>query len=207
MHRKSMRKVVNKTQKCTLILQKMPSKPQALPYLYPEDLASLQQICNFAGDMTTNDNLTVGLREVEKAAQTRTLHLADDFFQHLDQEEIVGGDVDVNVSIRPAAGESFRFSYHIKGTVRVICDRCLEEVGLPVDFSEVVKVCHDDSDEDYGEAVVIPSSQLTYDMSWDIYELIDVNLPLQRIHPDGLCDPDMISRFSIEEDSDTDDDF
>ena len=42
-------------------------------------------------------------------------------------------------------------------------------------------------------------------MAWDIYELIDVHLPLQRVHPEGECNADMLSRFSIEEDSDNDD--
>lgn len=111
----------------------------------------------------------------------------------------------VTVSVRTAAGDSFRFAYHIEGQVRVVCDRCLEEVSLPVVFDDVVKVCNDDDYEDNGEAVVIPSSQLTYDMAWDIYELIDVHLPLQRVHPEGECNADMLSRFSIEEDSDNDD--
>ncbi len=155
--------------------------------------------------MTTNEHLIIGLRDVEKAAQERTFHLTDDFFQHLDQEEIVGGNVAVTVSVRTAAGGSFRFAYHIEGQVRVVCDRCLEEVSLPVVFDDVVKVCNDDDYEDNGEAVVIPSSQLTYDMAWDIYELIDVHLPLQRVHPEGECNADMLSRFSIEEDSDNDD--
>lgn len=157
--------------------------------------------------MTIKDQLTVALREVERDAKNLSLQLSDDFFKELDQEEIVGGDVEVNVSIRTAAGSAFRFVYQIKGFVRVQCDRCLEEVTLPVECSETVKVCNDDEIEDNGETVVIPSSQLTYNMAWDIYEIIDVNLPLQRVHADGQCNPDMLSRFSIEEDSESDDVF
>ena len=157
--------------------------------------------------MTIKDQLTVALREVERDAKNLSLQLSDDFFKELDQEEIVGGDVEVNVSIRTAAGSTFRFVYQIKGFVRVQCDRCLEEVTLPVECSETVKVCNDDEIEDNGETVVIPSSQLTYNMAWDIYEIIDVNLPLQRVHADGQCNPDMLSRFSIEEDSESDNEF
>ena len=157
--------------------------------------------------MTLKDQLTVALREVEREEKTLSLQLADDFFKELDQKEIVGGNVEVNVSIRTAAGSAFRFVYQIKGFVRVQCDRCLEEVTLPVECSETVKVCNDDEIEDNGETVVIPSSQLTYNMAWDIYEIIDVNLPLQRVHADGQCNPDMLSRFSIEEDSESDDEF
>ncbi len=157
--------------------------------------------------MTTKEHLTVALREVEREAKSLNLRLSDDFFQELDQEEIVGGDIEVSVSVRTAAGGVFKFAYHISGNVRVLCDRCLEEVTIPVDCNETVKVCNDENIEDNGETVLIPSSQLTYDMAWDIYEIIDVNLPLQRIHPDGQCNPDMLSRFSIEEDSDSEDEF
>ena len=59
--------------------------------------------------MTIKDQLTVALREVERDAKNLSLQLTDDFFKELDQEEIVGGDVEVNVSIRTAAGSAFRF--------------------------------------------------------------------------------------------------
>ena len=68
-----------------------------------------------------------------------------------------------------------------------------------------VKVAYrDDNDEAIdADLTVIPYSQLNYDMAWDIYELILLNLPLRRIHSEGECNADMLSRFSIEEDSDS----
>lgn len=156
--------------------------------------------------MTDNntDNTTVKLRDVAKSPSL-SFHLDDAFFQELDQEEITGGDVEVALTVKPGAGDVFHFNYTMKGTARVLCDRCLEEVSLPVDFSDSVQIAHGDPEDDNGDAIIIPFSQLTYDVAWDMYELISVHFPLQHVHPDGECNPDMISRFSTEEDSENDD--
>ncbi len=155
--------------------------------------------------MPTIDNMIVNLKEVQRNGLQLQFHLGDDFFTALDQDEITGGDVDVELQVRTTAGDAYRFNYQMKGTARVLCDRCLDEVSLPVDFSDSVQVVHGDDNDDNGDAIIIPFSQLTYDISWDMYELIDVHFPLQHVHPDGECNPDMISRFSTEQDSENDD--
>lgn len=148
--------------------------------------------------------MIVNLREVIKNDTPLHLHLDDAFFQALDQEEITGGDVDVILRVRQGAGEVYHFNYTMKGVARVLCDRCLDEVALTVDFSDSVQIAHGDPKDDNGDAIIIPFSQLSYDTAWDMYELIDVHFPLQHVHPDGECNPDMISRFSTEEDSEND---
>ena len=59
----------------------------------------------------------------------------------------------------------------------------------------------DDDNNTDADLIVIPFSQTHYDTAWDIYESIALNLPLQRVHPEGECNADMMSRFSAEEDS------
>lgn len=148
--------------------------------------------------------MVINLREAALKTSVFTIHLDDAFFQALEQEEITGGDVDVNLQVKKGAGELFHFDYTMHGTARVLCDRCLEEVTLPVELSDTIQIAHGDPEDDNGEAIIIPFSQLTYDNAWDMYELISVHFPLQHVHPDGQCNPDMLSRFSIEEDSEND---
>lgn len=149
--------------------------------------------------------MTVNLRKAVQSDAPLHIHLDDAFFEALDQDEITGGDVDVTLSIKKGAGDFYHFNYTMKGHARVLCDRCLEEVSLAVDFSDSVQIAHGDPEDDNGDAIIIPFSQLTYDTAWDMYELIDVHFPLQHVHPDGECNPDMLSRFSTEEDSENDD--
>lgn len=148
--------------------------------------------------------MIVKLRDIVKDEKPLVLHLDDEFFNSLDQDEITGGDVEVTLRVKQGAGDIYHFNYQMKGNARVLCDRCLEEVELPVEFSDSVQIAHGDPEEDNGETIIIPFSQLTYDIAWDMYELIDVHFPLQHVHPEGECNPDMLSRFSIEEDSESD---
>lgn len=149
--------------------------------------------------------MNVNLRKVLPDAAPIELHLDDAFFLSLDQNEIMGGEVNVTLSIQKRAGELFHFKYKMTGHVTVLCDRCLDPVSLPVNFSDSVQIAHGDAQDDTGDAIIIPFSQLTYDTAWDMYELINVHLPIQRVHPQGQCNSDMLSRFSTEEDSESDD--
>ena len=149
--------------------------------------------------------MIVKLRDIVKDEKPLVLHLDDEFFNSLEQDEITGGDVEVTLRVKQGAGGIFHFNYQMKGTARVLCDRCLEEVALPVDFSDSVQIAHGDPEEDNGDTIINPFSQLTYDIAWDMYELIDVHFPLQHVHAEGECNPDMLSRFSTEEDSESDD--
>ena len=150
--------------------------------------------------MSSKDAYIVPLRSVQREAVARTLHLDNEYFADLDQCEILGGDVEVEMRVRFGAGDTYLFTYKGKGTVVVACDRCLDPTTLPIVFEEELRVGYDDDNAD-ADLIVIPFSQTHYDTAWDIYESIALNLPLQRVHPEGMCNADMMSRFSAEEDS------
>ena len=150
--------------------------------------------------MSSKDAYIVPLRSVQREAVARTLHLDNEYFADLDQCEILGGDVEVEMRVRFGAGDTYLFTYKGEGTVVVACDRCLDPTTLPIVFEEELRVGYDDDNAD-ADLIVIPFSQTHYDTAWDIYESIALNLPLQRVHPEGKCNADMMSRFSAEEDS------
>ena len=86
----------------------------------------------------------------------------------------------------------------IKGTLTVECDRCLGELDLPVDVSErlSVKFGSDDSDaqaldEEGREIVFVPADDTDLDMRQIIYDYTCLSLPMQRVHAEGECDPEV----------------
>ena len=150
--------------------------------------------------MSSKDAYIVPLRSVQHEAVARTLPLSNDYFADLEQSEIIGGDVKVEMRVRFGAGDTYLFTYKGEGTVVVACDRCLDPTTIPIVFEEELRVGYDDDNAD-ADLIVIPFSQTHYDTAWDIFESIALNLPLQRVHPEGECNADMMSRFSAEEDS------
>lgn len=144
--------------------------------------------------MSSCEIITIDLRKATNAPIDLQLTLGDTYFAALDQEEILGGEVEVKLHVKATAGDSFRIDVSINGQVRVICDRCLEELTLPVTADETITLRYGDAATEQDEAydvIVIPFTANTYDLSWDVYEFIALALPLQRTHDEGQCNEEM----------------
>ena len=105
-------------------------------------------------------------------------HAGLEFFQAFDNTEILDADVDVEVKVVKKE-RKVEAELHLSGTVTVPCDRCLEPLAVPVeaDPSEVLK----------------PESLAEdWDLSQAVYDYICLSLPLQRVHPEGECNPDTV---------------
>ena len=132
----------------------------------------------------------------------------DVFFSLFEKSEINGGNVDVTVTINKKA-TSFDLNFELKGKVKVICDRCLEEYLQDIEIKDVVMVkfgneTNFDTDDDF---VTIERSATNINISQFIYELAHFALPFVRVHPTdkkgkSQCNPKMLKKleeYSIKE--------
>ncbi|GAY29378.1 hypothetical protein IMSAGC014_00220 [Bacteroidaceae bacterium] len=146
--------------------------------------------------MASTNPLHIDLFAAAHNASPLRINLSNDFFEALEQNEIIGGNMDVTVIVAQTAGDFFRVSYKLKGEVRVACDRCLDDLDLEIDTSDNIKVYYGDAslqiEEDIRE---LPAGSNIYDISWDIYEISESSLPLKRMHERSLCNQDMITRL------------
>lgn len=92
----------------------------------------------------------------------------------------------------------------ITGEVEVACDRCLENFYIPVEFDGSLAVKFSSEREGYDvdrhtgfddEILWLPPETDAIDLREYLYESIYLSLPMQRVHPEGECDPDMLARF------------
>ena len=107
--------------------------------------------------------------------------VADDvFFGSFEGSELLGGRVEVECDVEDE-GDSLKVGARLSGTVKVVCDRCLGELTLPVEteFEEEIEAA--------GPSV---------DLSQIVYDYICTALPLQRTHPEGECDADTVRYLS-----------
>ena len=124
------------------------------------------------------------------AAGERKFHSHADleFFQTFDNTEILDADVDVEIRVVKKE-RKVEAELHLSGTVTVPCDRCLEPLAVPVEAnpSEVLK----------------PESLAEdWDLSQAVYDYICLSLPLQRVHPEGECNPDTVRFLGHQERTD-----
>ena len=74
----------------------------------------------------------IDLNGLRGDAETYTFRLGDSYFESVAAPEVRRGDADVTLSVRKVQGSFFELSFHIEASVIVPCDRCLDDMRLPV---------------------------------------------------------------------------
>ena len=120
------------------------------------------------------------------------------FFQKFDNTEIL--DAVLEVQARAVkSGHYIGVDLDIRGTVTVACDRCLEDLQLPVEahpafsvkFGEEVS-SEEEMREGSREILFLSASDTDLDLSQVIYDYVCLSLPMQRVHAEGECNPDTV---------------
>jgi len=132
------------------------------------------------------------------------------FFEAIEYAELKKGLVDVSLDLIKQE-RMMIFEFNLKGSVEVLCDRCLEPFDQSIEGHERLIVKYGDGfEEQSDEVIIISESDYEFDISPFIYEFINLLMPMQHIHPDdengnSRCDKDMLDRLSsgdIEHESD-----
>ncbi|MCQ2139986.1 MAG: DUF177 domain-containing protein [Bacteroidales bacterium] len=129
-----------------------------------------------------------------------------EFFGSFDNSEILDADVSVDVFVEKS-GKYIGVDGVLSGTVTVQCDRCLSDLSLPVDvdFKLSVKFGEEPlealpAENGEREIVFVPEDDTDLDLSQTIYDYVCLSLPMQRVHPEGECDPETVRFLSVETD-------
>ena len=144
----------------------------------------------FCRRMATNQPLNMDLGALLAGRNEFDYTLDDAFFQALDQDVILGGDVKAVVCVL-AHEDTFQLHLDLQGEVSVTCDRCLDPVSEPVKAEDdlLIKLAaHDDEDDD---CLYVDMTHPILDLGWLFYEEISVNLPIVCRHQPGECNPQM----------------
>ena len=136
--------------------------------------------------MCSLEFLKIDLKSLKEEETSLEFDLDDTYFEALDDAEVKKGSLHVSVSIRRATG-FFELLFHTAGTVIIPCDRCLDDMDLPVETENrlVVKLGSEYSEED--DVIVLPENEGILDMSWLIYEFVALVIPIRHVHAPGKC--------------------
>lgn len=149
--------------------------------------------------MCRSDDMTIRFSDLKPGRYNYHFMLDDAFFREFENDELCGGNVEIAAEMERLE-HLLMFHFDLKGELTTWCDRCLGELRVPVEGEEKLCVRFSDSevceDED---VVVLPEKAFEIDLSQWLYEYAAVRLPMQHIHPEGGCDPDMLNRIMSEE--------
>jgi uncharacterized metal-binding protein YceD (DUF177 family) len=117
--------------------------------------------------------------------------LEDDFFEDVEGDEISHGKVDVSLTIKRVI-TSFELLFDLSGIVGVSCDRCLEDVDIPIKSQNKLIVTFGEKYSDTGdERIIVPEEEGEINVAWFMYEFIVLAIPLKRVHQEGECNEEM----------------
>ena len=133
-------------------------------------------------------NLSPGVHEYE-------YFLENKFFVDIDGDEVQKGKVKVNLTVKRSS-MVFDMNFQLEGIVYVPCDRCLDDMELPVSTQNklVVKFGKEYAEESE-EIVIIPEEEGEINLAWFIYEFIALAIPMKHIHAPGKCNKAMSSKL------------
>ncbi len=141
----------------------------------------------------------IPLKTISDTAQEFRFTLSETFFKEADVEDMLGGEMEVvAIATKGNNGLTYDIRFSVQGTICVPCDRCLDELSLSVNVHEVLKLIVGLSEETEDDTVRFIGEKTTdYDLSGDILQAITLSLPLQRVHPEGMCNPEMLRCLGI----------
>jgi uncharacterized metal-binding protein YceD (DUF177 family) len=133
-------------------------------------------------------NLTPGVHEYDYLLENK-------FFVDIDGDEVQKGKVKVNLTVKRTS-MVFDMNFQLEGIVYVPCDRCLDDMELPVSTQNklVVKFGKEYAEESE-EIVIIPEEEGEINLAWFIYEFIALAIPMKHIHAPGKCNKTMSSKL------------
>ena len=126
--------------------------------------------------------------------------IGDDFFKEFDQSPVEKGSFTIKVVFdkRPNISEMDLF---IEGRVKVICDRCLSDIDLPVNGEHhlYVKISSEEAEEE--EVIFLTESTSHLYLAQIFYEYICLSLPISNTYDCDLeqprpCDDAVLSKLT-----------
>ncbi|MGN0201930.1 MAG: YceD family protein [Candidatus Cryptobacteroides sp.] len=158
-----------------------------------------------------NADFIVPLNGLTQGRKEFRWRVGKEFFDGFENSEILDAGLDVTVLVEKS-GHFIGVDSEVEGSVTVICDRCSEELQLPVEtgFSLSVKFGPEASDEGLTdeserEIVCLPESDADLDLSQIIYDYVCLSLPVQRVHEEGSCNPEALKYLNSGETPGTED--
>lgn len=140
------------------------------------------------------DKYNVELKDLKDQQASYQWIVDQEFFAIVDGDEVQKGSVDVNLTVTRLTG-AFKLEFQVAGNVIVTCDRCLDDMTLPIENTGELKVRLGEDFGDDGDVVIVPESQGFVNVAWYIYEFIALAIPIKHVHAPGKCNKGMMDKY------------
>ena len=147
-------------------------------------------------EMVENKDFIVQIKGLQIGKHQYDFPIDGSFFKNFENSQILDADLDAEVELEKGSGW-MNVTAWVSGDVTVECDRCLDDVSLPVDFecSMAVKFAKSVEDDDGDEFIIMDPADSELDLTQFLYDYVCLNLPLQKVHREGECNKLMMEKL------------
>lgn len=139
------------------------------------------------------DIYKIPLKTLAIGNHTFNYELDTEYFRKIDSQEVQRGKVLAKVLVINN-GSNYEIYFDLEGIVQVPCDRCLDDMDLPVcQKGRLIVKFGQTYSEEGDEIIVIPEIEGEINISWFLYEFIALSIPMKHIHAHGKCNRLMTS--------------
>ncbi|MEO1437238.1 MAG: DUF177 domain-containing protein [Bacteroidota bacterium] len=163
--------------------------------------------------MNTSPEYLINLKSLKEGQQERAFQIGATFFEPFESSPVSKSDIRILLNIEKRSSH-YLLDFQVEGSVKSDCDRCLDEIDLPVIGTFQFSIKYADERREEEEVIFILRSDDTYNISQLIYEGILLSMPMKKIGPDcdledGPCadklDPFFGPDDELEDETDNDD--
>jgi uncharacterized protein len=133
----------------------------------------------------------IDIIKLKDGKHTFQFEVKDEFFRFFEAEDWINGSkVIVNITLNKGVSV-IEATFAFGGTVRLTCDRSLEEFDEVLDFTEKIIYKYGPIEQEISEDIfMITKDTPSINVSQLIYEFILLAIPAKKIHPDYLDEMD-----------------
>ena len=141
------------------------------------------------------DALKLKIKTLPFGIHTVECHLDDDFFNTDEQAEVRHASVNVTLTVNRKSENTYRLEIECNGTVTTACDRCLDDLDLPVDVDYRLNVeqMGTELDDSNDELLIVPAEWRELDAAPIVRDTVLLAIPMTHCHEsEDDCNPDML---------------
>lgn len=122
-------------------------------------------------------------------------------FEKFENEDILGANINVRVDLLKEE-RMLTFNFTFKGTLNVLCDRCLDPLDVKIKGDNTLFVKFGDKNlEEKDDVIIISNREDVIDLSQHIYEYILLTKPMKCVHELSKCNSDIVERINKKEEN------
>lgn len=117
--------------------------------------------------------------------------LTKQFFVNMENTEVRDADLSVKLQV-DNHGAYYDFDFKVNGTLTIECDRCLDDLVIPVDAGYQITVKYGEEYNDASDDVLeIPENENYLNVAYMLYDTVMLAIPIKHVHPAGKCNKAM----------------